>query len=258
MASEQRHSLTPIAKWLFGGAGFSVFVLILSTTIGFLVLNYSSTQQERRRLLVGRVTVLEAIRAETATNLERAKDNVEALDKAARQRGTYPGLLTYSDSVWNAVGGSEGIVSLSPKTYVDLGLSYGRLVSANRDYLILQEHNLLSPLQVRSVRPEEYDAQDRNRANILRRMSFEANVIHKMALPLMRLTVSMELGSAKTELAEVESRIERFRRISARVGVVAAVCLGIMVLLAVLEIIYAVSVAASKAAQTAKTSEPEN
>ncbi|MGH9426964.1 MAG: hypothetical protein ACRD2L_11765, partial [Terriglobia bacterium] len=73
MSTQQQQTLTPIAKWLFGGPGFSVIVLILSTTVGFQVLNYSSERQERRKLLAGRVAGLTAIYAESIVNRDRAK-----------------------------------------------------------------------------------------------------------------------------------------------------------------------------------------
>lgn len=255
MANQQQQHLTPIAKWLFGGPGFAVVVLVLSTTVGFQVLNYSSTQQERRKLLMGRVAALTAIRAETLTNIERADFNAEGLEKAARQRGTYPGLMPYAVTVWNAVAASEGIITLSPEKFVDLSLSYGRLVDANRDFSILQEYNLVSPLQVRSVSPEEYGAQDRNRASVLRSMHVEARSIQGFVLPLMENRVSEELESAKKELAAVENNVEQFRRTSTKVATGAAVILGIVAALAFLEIIFVIGSAIYKNVRSAKTSE---
>jgi len=254
----QQHDLTPLAKWLFGGPGFAVIVLILSTILGFQVLMYSTEQQERRKLLMTRVTGLTAIHEEATENLARARRNVESLRKTIPQRGVYPGLIPYTLTAWNAVMTSEGIVTLSPKMFVTLGVVYGGLADANRDYATLQEHNLLSGLQVASASPEEYVARDRNRASILRSTLASADLLSRLTLPLMKKVVAAELESAKMELATVNRNVGRFRQTTAAVARVAAWILGAVAVLAFLEIFLAIGFAVRKGVQSGKTSEPDD
>ncbi len=234
--STSSEQAAPVSRWLLYGQGFSLLVLILSTALGFLVFTYTSSQQQQRELLRGRIAALSAIDAETAANLERAERNAKGLKEAVSKRGTFPGLEQYAVTVWNSVASSQGVITLNPKTFVALASLYDALQRINREYSVLQEHLLLFPLQVRALSEADYEAQESNRVSMLRNMLWSATVLSSGTIPGLKGIVASELGAAKAELTEVEQRLGAGQRVGIGIGIGAALLFVLVLILAMVEV----------------------